>query len=102
MAQENLVENVRKAIDSIDPAAEVILYGSRARQEATELSDWDFLVLTPGKPDSILKRKIRDSLYELEWDTGKVICVTIKGRQEWKNLHQTPFYKNVEKDGLRL
>lgn len=42
---------IRQSISSVDPRAEVILYGSRARGNARKDSDWDILVLTDYKAD---------------------------------------------------
>lgn len=39
-----LLQNVREAAINIEPEAEVILYGSRARGDAASSSDWDFLI----------------------------------------------------------
>lgn len=40
-----------KAVLEVVPDAGVILFGSRARKEAREESDWDILVLTDEQVD---------------------------------------------------
>jgi len=37
---------IKAEITTIEPTAELILYGSRARGNAHKNSDWDFLILT--------------------------------------------------------
>jgi predicted nucleotidyltransferase len=55
---------IRRTIDSIDPKAEVILYGSRARGDEHADSDWDILILTDYPVDLETENKFRDKLYD--------------------------------------
>lgn len=48
MNREVLLEQVKRAICEMEPEAEIILYGSRAREDSRAQSDWDFLVLVDG------------------------------------------------------
>lgn len=102
MVASGVPDTVKRVVHSVVPAAEIILYGSRARHSATDQSDWDILVLTPDKPSSMLKQTIRAGLYEIEWSTGEVICAIIKGKNEWDDLQGIPFYCNVLKDGIHI
>jgi predicted nucleotidyltransferase len=62
----NISRLIRKNVNEIDDNAEIILYGSRARDDERIDSDWDILVLT-DYPVSLEKEKIfRDKLYTLE------------------------------------
>ena len=62
----NISRLIRKNVNEIDDNAEIILYGSRARDDGRIDSDWDILVLT-DYPVSLEKEKIfRDKLYTLE------------------------------------
>jgi predicted nucleotidyltransferase len=90
-------------IRETDPFAQVILFGSRARGEAKKESDWDILVLTdyPVNPE---KEKIfRDHLYLLELEVEEPFSVFVYSKQDWENRQKiTPFYHNVNKDGIRI
>lgn len=41
-----------------DRLISVVLFGSRARDEATEGSDWDLLVIAEGLPESLFQRRL--------------------------------------------
>ena len=64
----SVIEEVRKTVLSLDAQAHLILFGSRARAQATGAyvpsdSDWDFLVLTQ---QPILEDWVRDFTHFLE------------------------------------
>lgn len=45
MKRDELLEQVKQSVHEIEPDADIILYGSRARGDAHAESDWDFLIL---------------------------------------------------------
>jgi predicted nucleotidyltransferase len=99
-----LLLKVKKSVLNIEPNAEVFLFGSRARNDFTELSDWDFLVLVDGEVTTLRADKIRHSLYEIEWETGEVISTIVKSRQLWNdpNYQIVPLHISVEREGILL
>jgi predicted nucleotidyltransferase len=104
MNREELLEQVKQAIREIELKAEIILYGSRARQDSQAQSDWDFLVLLDGPVNDERIDKIRHRLYEIEWQSDEVLCSIIRNREEWNSplCKSMPFYQNVELDGIVL
>ena len=46
-----LLERVKHAVHEVEPEADIVLYGSRARGDAHAESDWDFLILLDGEVD---------------------------------------------------
>lgn len=104
MNRQELLEKVKWAIREIEPDAEIILYGSRARKDSDEQSDWDFLVLLDGPVDDERIDKIRHCLYEIEWQCDEVLCSIIRNREEWNSpLYKCmPFYRDVEAEGMVL
>lgn len=92
----------RKAACSVDPSAQIILYGSRARGQAMPDSDMDALVLLDQTPSSIVSDAIRDKIYDIGLEADIVISVIIRGRQQWESpLSQaTPYYKNIQREGI--
>jgi len=104
MKQEELLQHVKQAIHEAEPGAEIILYGSRARQEAGDESDWDFLVLVDGSMSEARADAIRHRLYEIEWESGEVLCAVVRSRQEWHSprYRAMPFWQHVESEGVTL
>ncbi|MCP4726850.1 MAG: nucleotidyltransferase domain-containing protein [bacterium] len=99
-----LLDRIQKIVTSIDPGAQVILYGSRARGDSNIGSDWDFLILS----DLTLNRKsileIRDRLYELELETDTILSSIIRTKKEWGSPKYDilPFKHAVEQEGILL
>jgi len=83
MNKKPLLILVKNAINEIEPAAEIILYGSRARNDETPESDWDLLILLDGDVDDVSADTVRHRLYEVEWEHDAVICSVICSRQKW-------------------
>ena len=94
---------IRNYINSIDPTADVILYGSRARGDERQDSDWDILILTNYSVDLETERKFRNKLYDLELETGEAFSVFVYSRNDWQTKQKiTPFYYNVTHEGVRI
>jgi len=94
---------IRNSVHSVDPKAEVILYGSRARGDERTDSDWDILILTSYSVDLQTERKFRNKLYDLELETGESFSVFAYSKNDWITKQRiTPFYQNVTQEGIRL
>ena len=95
---------IRRAVCGVEPAAEIILYGSRARGDARPDSDWDLLILVDGPVDGERKTAIRHRLYEVEWDSDEVLTSMIFSREDWNSplYRAMPFHQSVDRDGIPL
>ena len=84
--------------------ATVILYGSRARGDAQEDSDYDLLVLVDREPDMDLERAIVARLLPLELRADKVLTILVYNRYQWDSrlYRAMPFHKNVTREGLEI
>jgi predicted nucleotidyltransferase len=102
MNRKELISSVKATVRSIDPLARVILFGSRARGDNNNFSDWDFLVLVSQEANERLKSQIRDSLIDIELEAGQVISTVIYSQEQWPNYQITPLFQNIEKEGLEV
>ena len=94
---------IRHSINAIDPEAEVILYGSRARGDERSDSDWDILILTDYAVNLNKEKEFRDKLYDLELETGESLSIFVYSKNDWQTRQRiTPFYENVTQEGVRL
>jgi len=104
MDRQTLLKQVKQKILEIEPDATIILYGSRSRGDATKDSDWDFLILINRLHDNKQVEKIRNHLFDVELQCNEILSSIIRSRSEWNSpkYMRTPFYKNVEKEGIIL
>ncbi len=104
IADRQLLAECKAAIREVAPGAGLILYGSRARGDAQEDSDYDLLVLVDREVDMDLERAIVDRLVPLEVRTGKVLTVLIYSRSQWDSAQYRamPFHKNVTREGVPI
>jgi len=103
-AQTQLLRRVKEVVLALEPAAQVILYGSRVREAAAEDSDWDILVLLEGAVDDSRTDLVRHALYEIEWETGSVLSSVVMSTADWNapRFRVTPFYQSVQREGAVL
>ena len=97
-----ILNQVKQRIHGIDPKAKIFLFGSRARNDYKDDSDWDFLILTEKLITRDLKNKISDLLFETELDTDQVLTSIVQNAAIWKNYSNTPIYGNIIKDSIEL
>ena len=82
--------------------AHLILYGSRARGDFHEGSDWDLLVLLNRPQEASDFQNIAYPIMELGFDLGEYFSVQTYSQAEWDAMTFLPYYKNVEHDKIVL
>ncbi|MGB2926739.1 MAG: nucleotidyltransferase domain-containing protein [Limnothrix sp.] len=102
--QQKFLQRIVEEVTKLEPTAQIFLYGSRARGDATEDSDWDFLILLDRHVDQEITDKIRHHLYEIEWETDTVISSIVRSKVVWElpKIRQTPFYQAAKQDAILL
>jgi predicted nucleotidyltransferase len=103
-ADVELLKRCKQAIRQVVPDADVILYGSRARGDANEYSDYDILIIVDVSVDMALEEKILDNIYPLELETCQVLTFIVYSEQEWNSplYRAMPLHKNVDREGVLL
>ena len=83
--------------------ASIIVYGSRAREDSELFSDMDICVIVEK-----MDRKTREIIFTTAWETGfkedVVIVPLIFEKNEWENspILESPIYKNIQREGVKV
>jgi predicted nucleotidyltransferase len=104
MDKSEIINKIKKTIQDSDPNADAYLFGSRARGDHRSDSDWDIIILVDsGKVTNEIEDRFRDSLYDIELDSGQIISTFIYPKNLWESgLRYSPLYNTVKKEGIRL
>lgn len=103
-ASDKIIEQVKQAMPTFMPkGAELSLFGSRARGDASKDSDWDFLlILDKPKVEEDDYKQCVYSLYDMGNVFGEYFSIKVYTTGEWERRRATPFYHNVEHDKIVL
>ena len=99
-----IIEQVRQAMPTFMPeGAKLSLFGSRARGDATDESDWDFLLLLDKEKVNVEDYgRYAYPLVRMGWDFGEYFSVKVYTTNDWQQRKGTPFYYIVEHDKIDL
>ena len=102
--QNHLLQLIKSSVHATELGATIVLYGSYARGDNKTNSDIDILILIDkDKITSDDAKRVSYPLYDIEFESGKIISPLILSRKDWETKHRiTPFYKNVRKEGVVL
>ena len=97
----DIIKRIKTSIKIIDPKAQVIIFGSRARGDAKIEFDWDILILTDYPVSTEIERSFRNNLFDIEIETGEVFSTFVYQKQIWNTIHKvTPLYRNIKREGV--
>ena len=101
--KEIVLAMIKKQVREIDPLADIILYGSRARGDARPDSDWDILILVNSTADIETEKVFRHKLFDVELELGQVFSTFVYNKEEWNSKHwMTPLFKNIVNEGIMI
>jgi predicted nucleotidyltransferase len=101
---EPLLPRVKKILENHygDRLVSVILYGSFARDEATEDSDIDIAVVLKGEIDKSAEiDRANDALYDLEFESEELITAWAVSETELQES-EWPLYYWIRTEGIKI
>lgn len=98
-----IFENIQQLKRQLIPNEKLILFGSQARGDAHSDSDWDLLLLLNKQEITLEDERLYAYPFtKLGWNYGKYFSVKLYSENDWKGRSFTPFYKNIETDGINI
>ena len=98
-----ILKEIQTLKRQILPNEKVILFGSQARGDARPDSDWDLLVLLNKEKITYEdENKYAYPFADMGWNYGTYISVKLYTSKEWEERNFTPFYQNVENEGVEI
>ena len=98
-----ILERIKQlAIAVLPQGSSLWLYGSRARGDESQSSDWDLLILLDKSKITSEDYDLAYFFRELGWDLNATINPHVYSKKQWDSWSFLPFYKNVEQDKIVL
>lgn len=72
-SEVRLMDRCKAEIEKVVPGSVSVLFGSCARGDARQDSDWDLLIRIPGTLSETLRDRINDVLLEIEMEENVII-----------------------------
>lgn len=100
---QQILKEIKQLKKELLPFEKVVLFGSQARGDERENSDWDLLILlnkesiTPEDDD-----KYAFPFVLMGWKHGAYISVKIYPKNEWDKQKPSLFRNNIEKEGIEI
>ena len=103
LSRDKVLDMIRTTVRDKEPDAQIILYGSRARSDAREDSDWDIVVLLNKPPMPHEERyAIAYDLWDKAQDYGEEINTLVYTKDQWNDAPPSLFKYNVREEGIQL
>lgn len=100
---DDIVDDFLKRLESRfnGQVKKIILFGSRARGDSTEFSDYDFIIIFNEVTPQI-KEKVRDLAGEMLYNYNLVFSIFPFTEEDLQRKRYSPFIMNVKKEGVTV
>ncbi len=101
---KDAVVKFKKATTDKFPGAKIIVYGSKARGEASKFSDIDLLVLLDQEIDTATEDAIFKMAFEIGLEFDVVLSVVVESKDFFKSklANVMPFFDNIRREGIAV
>ncbi len=97
--ESNILKNIKQKLTSFDNTATVMLFGSRAKGNYKDESDWDILILVNKKE---VINSIKEEILNIEIEFEICVHALIFEVKDWEEKAIMPLYKSVKTDGVLI
>lgn len=102
VSDTEILKLIKSSIKEVIPDAKLILFGSRARGDWHEESDWDILILTAFQPSKEIEKKIQGKIFPISVSIASFINYLVVSEKEWEqSASYYSLYQSVSKEGLQ-
>ncbi len=102
-SRDKVLDLIRTTVRATEPDAQIILYGSRARGDNREDSDWDVIVILNKPPMPHYQRsEIACDLWDKGFDIGEEINAFVYTIDQWNSAPPSLFKHNIKEEGILL
>jgi len=90
MIDAGIITAIKRVVSSALPANEIVLFGSRATENASPDSDYDILILTPLKLTPREKLPLRTKIRKALLEYGLLSDILIQNQEEAQEKRALP------------
>lgn len=83
--EKRVLERFKALLLERVPLLKMILFGSRAREDADSYSDMDVVVILDGRLNEKIREEVSDCAWEAGFEYGIVVVPVVFTQDEWEN-----------------
>ena len=97
---KELIIQFKKRLEKEVPLVKCLLFGSRARQDHKDNSDYDFFILIERNSPEI-EKNIRDIAWEVAFEYNTFINTVVFSKDDLETrLGHSMIYQNIQNEGI--
>lgn len=101
LCDRSAIVDAAAALRGLPEISRVVLFGSKATGKDGLYSDIDLLVLTSVEPDTALRDRVSDELFEINLEHDVLLTAVVLSEQDWESglTSRTQIRREVEEQG---